>query len=749
MKSFAKPLLIGFLLVLIAFSPFGFHEVSAAGFCDLGIAQALCHPIATVVADVLMIPLVFSAWLLWLSGVFLNTVITYTVIELPAHINGITGINIAWATIRDLSNMVFIFVLLYVAIGTILGIGKADWKNTLKNIVIAAVLINFSLLGTKIIIDASNIFTLGIYKQIVPDSYTLGGGGISNVIMKPLGLSSLYNPVAILGDGNAMVKKFDGELTQIAISSIGSSVFMFITAGIFFGVTSMFIIRYITFIFLLILSPVWVMSNVLPQLGPNAKKWQSQLTGQAIFAPIFMILLWVALTIINSPGFLCVPQNGTTVQALGRIFNGGPVTTPLAPGACTETGLVLNFVIIIAFLSGILKIAQDTSNQAGGEVQKLVASALGRGSGAVGWAGRNTIGRFGKSYASDTDRQAAQNKPGLEGFKARMQIKAGQAAEKGSFDARGAKSFLGQDIKNLNLGGIASGKDGYAGYKKAQGEKTKARNESVRQAEVKRDIQTGIGAPAGSVAHTTMVNRINRMTSKEVEGLSAKQLQDPEIISNLSPQQFEAVMKSDKFIDADKEKIKNVRFNDITTAFGAPAGPARLAGLTALRDRIRGLTTSELEALDPSYLSDPEFVDQLSTSQVSEIFKSNRFTQTQKSAVRGVRSQLISKALEIGSPTYNVANAQRRVRDLDAKDVAGLIRADYAPMVGAAPQKVLLNKDILSSLTSQKLKAMALVMDPADIAAVRTAIQTTHAAYAPLDRLRTWLGTQDADNNFN
>ena len=62
-----------------------------------------------------------------------------------------SGINTVWILIRNICNITFIFILLWTAIQTITGIASANTKKMIANVVIAALLINFSLFITRII----------------------------------------------------------------------------------------------------------------------------------------------------------------------------------------------------------------------------------------------------------------------------------------------------------------------------------------------------------------------------------------------------------------------------------------------------------------------------------------------------------------------------------------------------------------------------------------------------------------------
>jgi len=63
-------------------------------------------------------------------------------------------IAVGWKMVRDMLNLFFIFILLYTAISTILQYGNTA-KNAIVKIIIAAVLINFSLMMTKMIMSTT------------------------------------------------------------------------------------------------------------------------------------------------------------------------------------------------------------------------------------------------------------------------------------------------------------------------------------------------------------------------------------------------------------------------------------------------------------------------------------------------------------------------------------------------------------------------------------------------------------------
>src|SRR3989344_550097 len=98
---------------------------------------------------------VIPAFLLWLGAYFFNVLVSIT---LSGKLLGESVfVSAAWAVVRDLSNIFFILILLYIAIKTILGLGGSEVKKTIIMVVITALLINFSMFFTKVIVDTTNI----------------------------------------------------------------------------------------------------------------------------------------------------------------------------------------------------------------------------------------------------------------------------------------------------------------------------------------------------------------------------------------------------------------------------------------------------------------------------------------------------------------------------------------------------------------------------------------------------------------
>ncbi|KKT78851.1 MAG: hypothetical protein UW76_C0046G0006 [Parcubacteria group bacterium GW2011_GWF2_44_8b] len=391
-----------------------------------------------------------------LAGMILNYVVKFTIVDMAKNLKDIGAIDIAWKAIRDVANMGFIFVLLYAAIQTILGIGS-NTQKLIVNIVVVAILINFSLFFTKVVIDSSNVLSTFFYDAIAPGSLTDTSlnTGLSSQLMRPLKLTSLWN--------NKDIEVLDSKKT-ITIGVMGTIVSL-IAAFVFFAVAIMFVIRFVVLIFVLILSPLAFIGYILPQLKKYKDDWIEALLGQAFFAPIYFMLTWIV--IIISTGILESPA--------GRIMESGAFATAFGgavgadgnalPPPLSSIAILMNFIIMIVFLIASLIIAKQWANRAGHGVPGLTKWATGLAGGAtLGMAGRIGRGTIGRAGAAGGESEWLKKKADSGSMAARLALATGRKTGSASFDVRGMKA------SNILEAGQAQ-KGGFIELKKKQAER--------------------------------------------------------------------------------------------------------------------------------------------------------------------------------------------------------------------------------------------------------------------------------------
>ncbi len=319
-------------------------------------------------------------WVLGLVGLIFNFIIDKTIVNLKTTIDSLGVINDIWKVIRDFINLFFIFALLYAAVGTILGLEKVDWKKTVSNLIIAALLMNFSLFITKVVLDVSNIVTIGFYNQLpgVGAQGLVGADkGISNSIMQSLKLETIYKPKYT---GTAIGDMENSPATAFAyvLSTFMASIFICVTIVVIVAAGWLFLRRFIDIIFLMIRSPIAFAGLVLPQLDEYQKNWWKELQANATFPPVYMAMMWITFKILQSPGFQTVAPG---VDGFSGLFSSLTGTT---------INIVFRFIVVIAMMVYALKSAGKVGIEGGEIFTEFLSKKKGQLKGVIG---RNTLGR--------------------------------------------------------------------------------------------------------------------------------------------------------------------------------------------------------------------------------------------------------------------------------------------------------------------------------------------------------------------
>jgi hypothetical protein len=401
----------------------------------------------TALAAIAYIIMSLISLLLYLSGMLLNFVLEQTITNMSVNMQGMTGINIGWKVIRDLMNIAFIFLLVFYAIKVIIGRDTRESVGKfIVGIVMASILINFSLFFTKVLIDASNIVTVGFYNSIVVvDGTNASNYGLSGRIVDKLGLNTFWKA----GGLSEFKTNAYGDAKSITIVGIAGSILMIVATFVFLAISAMFIIRYLALILLLMLSPVGYMGLALPGMQKYAKDWWDTLTGQLLFAPIYMLMTWLVMTLLSTPLF---GTAGKDANYASLLLGQDGKSTP------DSVGLLMNFAIIIGLMIATLTVSKQFASKGnkmiGQATGKLTAFAGGAVLGNAASAGRNTIGRFGK-YVANSEKIGERLKDrasqgGVGGFFAKQTLKVSDGAAQSSFDVRSVKP-VGNLTKSLGI----------------------------------------------------------------------------------------------------------------------------------------------------------------------------------------------------------------------------------------------------------------------------------------------------------
>ncbi len=398
----------------------------------------------------------FSHWLLQMAGMLFDFFIGFA---LSSKVYGqTTFVYDGWKIVRDLSNIFFIFILMYAAIGTILKFHHFDAKKIIAKVIIIGLLINFSLFFTRIVIDASNVLARVFYNEITitntedsslvnAEALGLEPKGLSAGIVEGMDIANLLSPE------NYQKVKESGNIgpgTMFLIITLGIIVNV-ITAWTFVTVCGYFIGRILGLWFAMIFAPLAFVTSIIPGLGSKLPRvgwgtWVKNLINLSVMAPLFVFFMYLIMAFLKS-GFL-----STMLASNNTNFN-------LAEFLVS---IILQFMLVIGLIQGAKGLAKSLSGEFGEVASGIAGSvggfvggaALGVATGGLAIAGRSTVGSLiGRMNNEDNKKKATQ--AGLGGWIARRKLDMADYGNKGSFDVRqsaAANSLSQATGMNLNSG---------------------------------------------------------------------------------------------------------------------------------------------------------------------------------------------------------------------------------------------------------------------------------------------------------
>ena len=301
----------------------------------------------------------FFGLLVWIAGSLLNIAVGQFVVGF-GDIFRTQGLGFAvdhlWGLVRDIFNLAFIFGLVYIGFKMILRTGESDAKKALVYIILAALLVNFSLFFAKAIVDFSNIAAAQVahgFYDGVPGQYE-----VSNKFMNVLGLSGIWNAGSA---GDFLTNMATGQGNGLGYI-FGTMVLFIITAFVFFAGALLLLIRFVVLNFYLILSPIMFLGWVFPNLKSTASDYWTGFLNQAFLAPVYLLMLYFAYYILKEFKNLTDTDNNNYAM----IFSGKDLDTNI--------NIIPFFVITCVFLLAAVSIAKKMSQKTAVSVVQTAAN---------------------------------------------------------------------------------------------------------------------------------------------------------------------------------------------------------------------------------------------------------------------------------------------------------------------------------------------------------------------------------------
>ena len=299
-----------------------------------GSLLSLVNAILTVIVGILRV-------VIWLLATYIILPLLEVTLSMDAA-NIASAIQFGWTIVRDLVNMLFILVLIILGFATILRIESYNYRHILVELIIMAVLVNFSLVIARIIIQIADLVQFAFLPQ---------GEGMAGV---------RYLFQVLINDQTKEAINGLSFTTSGALAATASILFQFILelgVIITFGALAVYtLIRIVALWILMILSPFAYALRILPATHHQAEEWWHNFLKYAFFTPI--IAFFLRLTIeLHSRG-LAITQG----SSFGSKNISGDIQTHLAQVSSSgevplkaSLELIIIYVVVLAFMwAGII-----------------------------------------------------------------------------------------------------------------------------------------------------------------------------------------------------------------------------------------------------------------------------------------------------------------------------------------------------------------------------------------------------------
>jgi len=353
--------------------------------------------IVEIVETVVFVPLSFLAGI---AGQFFDIMFEFSI---SSAIYGGGGAEVpflktAWTFIRDIANLGFIIVLLWISILHIVKKGGYDIKKAIPSVIIIALVINFSYFFGTVIIDTTNVLARFLYTN---DVICVNTDGVCDGTISE-GIVAFFNPQNMIERGSEAFIKSTGQ-TEMSTSFYAIILILSIWVAwemfkMFFKIGTLFLGRIVQLWVHLILSPIAFINLILPtKIGTgksvtslsSPQAWATEFFKNAMIAPVFMFFLYLIFLLIS--GFKFVSLAGGTSSFISLIT------------------MIFPFFIIVMLMGKAVEVTQqqagNIATQITGKINGIVGTvaggALALGSLAFGGAivkgGSRVLGSISKS----------------------------------------------------------------------------------------------------------------------------------------------------------------------------------------------------------------------------------------------------------------------------------------------------------------------------------------------------------------
>ena len=530
-------------------------KISSDFGCDLpGVGFSKC-----VAAVVYWIGPGLASYVASIGAYFFSIVVQ---LSLNSTAYALDFLSTGWTTVRDIANMAFIFILIYIALQVMLAAETSGTIKTLAVVIVTALLVNFSFFFTRVVIDAGNIVAVQFYNAL-PDQGHISGTNTKDLSLSIMGavqLQKLYGQQAF-DQASKACGTSSGVTCALIVSTtvyISVAAMLWILFFAFLQVGIKFMMRIVGLWFVLIASPLAFVARTMPKTKHFFDQWLDYLIKFSLYPAIFLFMFWI-LTKFT----MAILPSGANQSIFSSILDASNAADPSTGITTAIATIVIRMGFVVAVLYVGLKVSDWIVKEGSATAMKVSGWSTGKAFGTAGWLGRASIGSIGGALATNQRLAASKN------MFAKGLWNAGRYASRSSFDARGlpgartALGVLGGDvIKGSRVDiGEASGEGGVEETKKKVDERRKKdkseRAAIVRDASNQETIKRIADDLKNGRSHSQDdIDRVKNFTKREMGAFKAADVE--KIAHIINENQLKGEVDNDNRTDAEKESVRRI-----------------------------------------------------------------------------------------------------------------------------------------------------------------------------------------------
>ncbi len=260
----------------------------------------------------------------WIIGGIINFIIVYIEVPLLKKVLDITAGVLAntdvmnsplitgpWSTIRDITNIAFIGILIVISLMNIIGIGADRYsiQAAMPKFIFAVVAVNFSKLFCTVILDLFNVVSASLYNLLMGETLGKYGEGLPKYLnnfykfnnepnqywYNNLEYNNLEGTMNTGLSNNATV-----DITSFSVDQVVIAVVLGILIMGFMGLTFTFLVRMVWLWILTVTSPIYFLGMSVSIFGSLQKMWWDKFLKYALIPVKVAAILSVGLLIHNN-----------------------------------------------------------------------------------------------------------------------------------------------------------------------------------------------------------------------------------------------------------------------------------------------------------------------------------------------------------------------------------------------------------------------------------------------------------------